>query len=165
MICTDCTVSCKSNYHTITTMMAPLLIYICWLWKCWKLYYCCKWFVGYFIVLVIVTTFCIVNKAAHVLAMRWLKNCSLGSKQQSLGHSLNWKCHARMKLCMMGLIRKCFLTFPYYCFLMWSKKGAIMAVIIWFIGFIAIMQSVPITTNVVSSNPAQTRCTWYNIMW
>jgi hypothetical protein len=25
------------------------------------------------------------------------------------------------------------------------------------------MQSVSITTNVVSSNPAQTRCTWYNI--
>jgi len=27
------------------------------------------------------------------------------------------------------------------------------------------MQSVPITTNVVSSNSAQTRCTRYNIMW
>jgi len=27
------------------------------------------------------------------------------------------------------------------------------------------MQSVPIGTNVVSSNPAQTRCTRYNIMW
>ena len=26
------------------------------------------------------------------------------------------------------------------------------------------MQSVPITTNVVSSNPAQARCTQYNIM-
>ena len=26
------------------------------------------------------------------------------------------------------------------------------------------MQSVPITTNVLSSNPAQTRCTRYNIM-
>ena len=26
------------------------------------------------------------------------------------------------------------------------------------------MQSVPIITSVVSSNPAQTRCTWYNIM-
>jgi len=26
------------------------------------------------------------------------------------------------------------------------------------------MQSVPIITNVVSSNPAQTRCTRYNIM-
>ena len=23
----------------------------------------------------------------------------------------------------------------------------------------------PITTNVASSNPAQARCTWYNIMW
>jgi hypothetical protein len=27
------------------------------------------------------------------------------------------------------------------------------------------MQSVPITTKVVSSNPAQARCTQYNIMW
>jgi len=27
------------------------------------------------------------------------------------------------------------------------------------------MQSVPITTNVVSSNSAQARCTRYNIMW
>jgi hypothetical protein len=25
--------------------------------------------------------------------------------------------------------------------------------------------SVPITTKVVSSDPAQARCTWYNIMW
>jgi hypothetical protein len=27
------------------------------------------------------------------------------------------------------------------------------------------MQSVPITTNVVSSNPAQVGCTQYNMMW
>jgi len=27
------------------------------------------------------------------------------------------------------------------------------------------MQSVRITINIVSSNPAQTRCTRYNIMW
>jgi len=27
------------------------------------------------------------------------------------------------------------------------------------------MQSVPIITNVVSSNPGQERCTRYNIMW
>jgi len=27
------------------------------------------------------------------------------------------------------------------------------------------MQAVPITNKVVSSNPAQTRCTQYNIMW
>jgi hypothetical protein len=27
------------------------------------------------------------------------------------------------------------------------------------------VQSVPINTNVVNSNPAQTRCTRYNIMW
>jgi len=33
------------------------------------------------------------------------------------------------------------------------------------VGFITIYASVPITTNVGSSNPAQTRCTRYNIMW
>ena len=33
------------------------------------------------------------------------------------------------------------------------------------VGFQLPVQSVPITTNIVSSNPAQTRCTWYNIMW
>jgi len=27
------------------------------------------------------------------------------------------------------------------------------------------MKSVPITTSVMISNPAQTRCTRYNIMW
>jgi len=27
------------------------------------------------------------------------------------------------------------------------------------------MQSVLIDTNVVSLNPAQARCTWYNTMW
>jgi hypothetical protein len=27
------------------------------------------------------------------------------------------------------------------------------------------MQSVPIFTNVVSSNPVQAKYTWYNIMW
>jgi hypothetical protein len=32
------------------------------------------------------------------------------------------------------------------------------------IGFILPMQSVPITTNVVSPNPTQTECTRYNIM-
>jgi len=30
---------------------------------------------------------------------------------------------------------------------------------------VGFMQVVPITTKVVSSNPAQTRCNWYNIMW
>ena len=40
-------------------------------------------------------------------------------------------------------------------------------VIVWYIILLALelsMQSVPITTNVVSSNPAQARCTRYNIM-
>ena len=40
-----------------------------------------------------------------------------------------------------------------------ERGHVIMVVIVWFIGFIAIMQSVSITTNVVSLNPAQTRCT------
>ena len=33
------------------------------------------------------------------------------------------------------------------------------------VGFQLPMQSVPITTNVVSSNTTQARCTQYNIMW
>ena len=32
------------------------------------------------------------------------------------------------------------------------------------VGFITSMQSVPIATNIVSSNPTQARCTQYNIM-
>jgi hypothetical protein len=32
------------------------------------------------------------------------------------------------------------------------------------VGFISDMKSVPITTNVVSSNPSQAMCTRYNIM-
>ena len=32
------------------------------------------------------------------------------------------------------------------------------------VGFKQPMQSVPITTNIVSWNPAQARCTQYNIM-
>jgi len=34
------------------------------------------------------------------------------------------------------------------------------------VGFITTyMQSVHITINIMSSNPARARCTWYNIMW
>jgi hypothetical protein len=33
------------------------------------------------------------------------------------------------------------------------------------VGFTLHVQSVPITTKVVSSNPIQARCTRYNIMW
>ena len=38
VICTDCIASCKSNYHTITTMTGPLwlLWYIKSLWYFWK---------------------------------------------------------------------------------------------------------------------------------
>ena len=32
------------------------------------------------------------------------------------------------------------------------------------VGFLIPMQSVPITTNIVSSNPAEAKCTRYNIM-
>ena len=49
----------------------------------------------------------------------------------------------------------------------WSRKNTrtIVGVIIWLLDLQLPMQSVPITTNIVSSNPAQTRCTRYNIMW
>jgi len=36
--------------------------------------------------------------------------------------------------------------------------------IVWQLGFKLHMQSVPITTNFVRSNPAQARCTRYSIM-
>ena len=38
------------------------------------------------------------------------------------------------------------------------------AVIIWWLNLQLPMQSMPITTNVVSSNPVQVRCTQYNTM-
>ena len=38
-------------------------------------------------------------------------------------------------------------------------------VIVWSLDLQLPMQSVPITTNVVSLNPTQVRYTWYNIMW
>ena len=44
------------------------------------------------------------------------------------------------------------------------QQGAIVVVIIWLLDLYLPMQSVPITTNVLSSNPAQARCTRYNIM-
>jgi len=37
--------------------------------------------------------------------------------------------------------------------------------IVWELDLQLPMQSVPITTKVVSSNPAQARCTHYIIMW
>jgi len=42
--------------------------------------------------------------------------------------------------------------------------GVVLVVIIWKLDLQLPMQSVPITNNVVSSNPAKTRCTRYNIM-
>ena len=45
------------------------------------------------------------------------------------------------------------------------KKEAVVVVIICSLDLQLPMQSVPITTNVVNSNPAQARCNRYNIMW
>ena len=42
--------------------------------------------------------------------------------------------------------------------------GVIVVVIVWYLDLQLPMQSVPMTTNVVSSNPAQTRYTRNNIM-
>ena len=47
---------------------------------------------------------------------------------------------------------------------MFFITGAVVVVIVWQYLQIS-MQSVPITTNFVSLNPAQARCTRYNIMW
>ena len=41
---------------------------------------------------------------------------------------------------------------------------AVMVVMVWWLDFQLPMQSMPITTNVVSLNPAQAKCTRYNIM-
>jgi hypothetical protein len=42
---------------------------------------------------------------------------------------------------------------------------AIMIMIVWLLDLQLPVQSVPITTNVVSLNPAHGECTRYNIMW
>jgi len=42
--------------------------------------------------------------------------------------------------------------------------GAVMVVIIWWLDLQLPMQSLLITTNIVSSNPAWAMCTRYNIM-
>jgi hypothetical protein len=46
-----------------------------------------------------------------------------------------------------------------------SYLGAVVVVMLRQLDLRLTMQSVPITTNVVSSNPTQVRCTRYNIMW
>jgi len=43
-----------------------------------------------------------------------------------------------------------------------NQQGPV--VFVWYLDFQLPMQSVPITIAVVSSNPAQERCTRYNIM-
>jgi hypothetical protein len=42
---------------------------------------------------------------------------------------------------------------------------AVVVVIVWWLDLQLPVQSVPITTKVVSSNPIMTLCTRYNIMW
>jgi hypothetical protein len=42
--------------------------------------------------------------------------------------------------------------------------GAVMVVTIWYLDIQLPVQSLPITTNVVNLNPANGRCTRYNIM-
>jgi hypothetical protein len=44
------------------------------------------------------------------------------------------------------------------------KFGTVVVVIVWYLDLQLTMQSVPITTYVVSSNPAQARCTRYDVM-
>jgi hypothetical protein len=44
------------------------------------------------------------------------------------------------------------------------EQEAVVFMIVWYLDLQLPMQSVPITTEVVSSNPAQMRCTQYNIM-
>jgi hypothetical protein len=41
-------------------------------------------------------------------------------------------------------------------------SGSVVDVIVWYLDLQLLMQSVPITTNVVSWNPAQARCNRYN---
>jgi hypothetical protein len=43
--------------------------------------------------------------------------------------------------------------------------GGRLAVTVWLLDLQQPMQSAPFTTEVVSSNPTETRSTWYNIMW
>jgi hypothetical protein len=44
-------------------------------------------------------------------------------------------------------------------------RGTVVVVIVLWLDVQLPMQSVAITTNIVSSNLAQARCTRYNIMW
>jgi hypothetical protein len=46
-----------------------------------------------------------------------------------------------------------------------KKREAVVVVIVWWLDLQLTMKSVPITTNVVSSNPAQARCTTFNFFW
>ena len=45
----------------------------------------------------------------------------------------------------------------------WGRRGLVV-VMVWQLDVLLPMQLVPITTNIVSSNPAQARCTRYHIM-
>ena len=59
-------------------------------------------------------------------------------------------------------------TSLYTCLCTWKVNTFILkrvVMVAWLLDLQLPMQSVPITTTVVSLNPAQARCTWYNIMW
>ena len=59
-------------------------------------------------------------------------------------------------------------TSLYTCLCTWKVNTFILkwvVVVAWLLDLQLPMQSVPITTNVVSLHPAQARCTRYNIMW
>ena len=59
-------------------------------------------------------------------------------------------------------------TSLYTCLCTWKVNTFILkrvVVVAWLLDLQLPMQSVPITTTVVSLNPAQARCTRYNIMW
>jgi len=57
------------------------------------------------------------------------------------------------------------ITINYTLLYMPILKGSVVVVIVWYLDLPLPMQSVPITTRVVSLNPVQARCTRYNIMW
>ena len=64
---------------------------------------------------------------------------------------------------LLSLIKKTYCRFPFLqIFIPPTKIGTV--VIVWWLGLQRNMQSVPITTNIVSSNPVQARGTRCNIL-
>ena len=54
----------------------------------------------------------------------------------------------------------------YYCLFqsVFTEIGTVVVVIVWYLDLQLPMQSIPITTKVVSYNPTQAGCTRYNII-